>query len=379
VIKIPLPDWHPEKWQCYEHTRAKHNLLGKYLKPWIYKMGKFKRIGYFDGFAGRGKYEDGTAGSPLIALRIANEHADKFDEFLAIFVEKDHNNYQNLIQTIEKECKDYSDKIKYMVVEGEFADVAENLIKKVGADLIPTFFFIDPFGFKGVPFETIKRILSAKKTEVFITFMYGFIKRFIGRLELETCIDELFGCEEWRDIVNTMPPDNIENALRDLYRKNLHERAGVKYTWSYRVCSPHQRKTKYYLIYATHHFAGLHLMKEIMYGEGAKGQFAYLGPEQTKYVPEQLKLHDFGGGSQEAELDKFGEYLLNRFKGKTLTYYEVKEMSYMETKFIDKHYRKVIRKLENNDLVKIERVPPFGKNGRPRTAIDDNCIITFPD
>ena len=59
-----------EKWEYKEHTRVKHELLRKYLYPWIIKLGYFHRkILFFDGFAGRGEYlPDRKLGSPVIAL-----------------------------------------------------------------------------------------------------------------------------------------------------------------------------------------------------------------------------------------------------------------------------------------------------------------------
>ena len=55
-----LRDNHPDKWVCREHTRVKHLLLEKYLKAWMPILGRWNpAIAYFDGFAGRGEYDDG--------------------------------------------------------------------------------------------------------------------------------------------------------------------------------------------------------------------------------------------------------------------------------------------------------------------------------
>ena len=63
----------PEKWEYREHTRVKHILLEKYLAAWVPILGKWNpKICYFDGFAGRGEYADGSLGSPIIALRTAD-------------------------------------------------------------------------------------------------------------------------------------------------------------------------------------------------------------------------------------------------------------------------------------------------------------------
>ena len=44
-----------------------------------------------------------------------------------------------------------------------------------------------------------------------------------------------------------------DKALLDLYLKSLHEVAGVKYAWAFRVCMDEKYQTLYYLIHATNH------------------------------------------------------------------------------------------------------------------------------
>jgi three-Cys-motif partner protein len=60
-------------WPLEPHTRAKHEILKRYLQAWmvILSQGRFPEILYIDGFAGPGQYEGGEAGSPIIALDTA--------------------------------------------------------------------------------------------------------------------------------------------------------------------------------------------------------------------------------------------------------------------------------------------------------------------
>ena len=52
----------------------KDRLLGCYLMPYFQKILKTKKPTYYvDCFAGKGRFEDGQDGSPLIALKIRNE------------------------------------------------------------------------------------------------------------------------------------------------------------------------------------------------------------------------------------------------------------------------------------------------------------------
>src|SRR5580704_5033889 len=60
-------------WPLEPHTRAKHEILKRYLQAWmvILSQGRFPEILYIDGFAGPGEYSGGEVGSPIIALDTA--------------------------------------------------------------------------------------------------------------------------------------------------------------------------------------------------------------------------------------------------------------------------------------------------------------------
>jgi three-Cys-motif partner protein len=60
-------------WDLSPHTRAKHEILRRYLQAWtpILSHGGFPDIIYIDGFAGPGRYSKGEGGSPIIVLRAA--------------------------------------------------------------------------------------------------------------------------------------------------------------------------------------------------------------------------------------------------------------------------------------------------------------------
>jgi three-Cys-motif partner protein len=72
--------------------------------------------------------------------------------------------------------------------------------------LIPTFAFIDPFGWTGAPFSLVKQILAQRSCEVFVNFMYEEINRFIGHQDQVANFDSFFGTEEWKRCVNASDP-----------------------------------------------------------------------------------------------------------------------------------------------------------------------------
>lgn len=369
----------PEKWEYEEHTRVKHELLKKYLYAWIKILGKFHRkILFFDGFAGRGEYKDESGavmglGSPLIALETANEllkyceqkgRQPYFDKFVCIGIEKNKINFKNLKSVIEREKKRFTfkDKLEVLLIPDEFAPVINDLLEKVAAKIAPSFFFIDPFGFSGVPFKTVQNILSLPRTEVFFTFMSRDINRFLCVPEVEDILDQLYPSSEWRTIYKIQDWQKRDEALKNLYVKSLLAEAGVKYAWSFRVCMDEKYQTLYYLIHATNHFDGLKIMKDIMYKEGASGLFAYLGPEESKYKG-QINLF-------EIDLAPLEKYLVAHFKGETKSFKEILETVYIYTRFVETHCRSVLRRLEEANKIKIE-----GKG--PKGGINESTKIIF--
>lgn len=62
-------DSDPSMWSYPPHTKAKHDLLAAYLGGWYPILSKWNgRLLFLDGFAGRGRYTDGSEGSPLASV-----------------------------------------------------------------------------------------------------------------------------------------------------------------------------------------------------------------------------------------------------------------------------------------------------------------------
>ncbi len=366
-------DSSPEKWKYREHTRVKHILLQKYLDAWIPILGKRNsRICYFDGFAGRGEYDDGTLGSPIIALTVADRFAQYYGELLLVFIEKDKDNFENLDKVLEREKPTIRNLHKMRIIKenDEFTNAIGGMfesLEKNRSTLIPSFFFVDPFGFGGIPFEIIKKILSNPKTEVFFTFMVRDIARFLKHSQLVEVFTELFGTDEWRTIIKL--PDR-EKALIELYRRQLHEAAEVKYSLHFRVCETERLKTLYYLIHANNNFLGHSIMKSIMFNQSANGCFAYLGPKDVseRYQAKLFDIHN---------IEILKKLLLERFKGQNLAYEQIEERMcipwYTEPPYIDKHYRQALKELEKERRIYVERV-----TSKTTRGLSGKDKVTFP-
>jgi three-Cys-motif partner protein len=190
-------------WSLDPHTRAKHEILQRYLEAWtaILSLGGFPTIAYVDGFAGPGVYGGGEDGSPIIALKAALQHQAKLkSKVLFLFIERAKDRAEKLEQLVS--AMDLPGNFHTRVVGGKtFEDgFRENLLdfyKRKNQQLPPTFAFIDPFGWTGVPFALVKEILANRSCEVLINFMFEEINRFLEHPDQPENFDTLFGTDEW--------------------------------------------------------------------------------------------------------------------------------------------------------------------------------------
>ena len=173
-------------WDLESHTKAKHEILKRYMQAWMPIMGmsKFPQIVYIDGFAGPGRYSQGEPGSPIIAITAALEHQTRIAAKVSfLFVEKD-GECASTLQAILDEMTTPSNFTVRVYAKETFEQAIGgllNTLRQNSRTLPPTFAFVDPFGWGGVPFSTVSRILSYPSCEVFVTFMYEEVNRFLSR------------------------------------------------------------------------------------------------------------------------------------------------------------------------------------------------------
>jgi three-Cys-motif partner protein len=178
---------HETLWELEDHSRAKHEILRRYLGGWIPVMSKWNsRLVLVDGFAGPGTYRGGEDGSPIIMLKAFLEH-DRRDlinaELVYAFIEEDDRRVQHLEGEIEKLGR-LPEQVRLDVISGNFEAVFRQQLEDLherGARLAPTFAFIDPFGYTDAPLDLTGSILQFDRCEVLIYLPIPSINRFIGR------------------------------------------------------------------------------------------------------------------------------------------------------------------------------------------------------
>ncbi len=354
-------------WNIEPHTVAKHEILRRYLGAWFAILGsKFPGINYIDGFAGPGRYKGGEEGSPILALKIAAGHkaVSKFREVSFLFVEKEKARADFLIKEVDNISipANFQTEIKNDEFEIALCEILDDLEKKEMI-LAPTFAFIDPFGFKGLSYSLIERILANQSSEVFINFMDNSINRWTTTSDKKTQqrIIELFGTEEVIEIANFSP--NRMKSLRALYQAQLKKIA--KFVRYFEMYNSNNRLI-YVLFFAGNNRIGHLKMKEVLWKVDPSSGIKFSDATD----PDQPALFDLDPSVG------FANVLASQFIGQTLSCEEIRIYVEDETAYLKRHMDDALRILESKELIS---VPDIKRNGKPRRKnnFQDDVIIKF--
>ena len=293
----------------------KHEILKGYVPPFVGKTGKFSpgnRVVIIDGFAGTGRYEDGSAGSPAIFIEAAQRTPGRNLE--CYFVEKDPANYQRLRAMLEAE----GDAITWEAWQGTAgAHVDEVLTRAAG---LPLFMFLDPFGI-GPDFTQVQDIFRRRPsgrarspaTEMLFRVDADALRRPLGvhrsdtvfpaRDALLRSVDTLGGGTWWRD------DDDGERSgepylewFFQRYVARLSDAVGC-HGWYTDVKQKPPHQPAYYLVFLTRHMDGVEVFGETLSlalakwrrtvfdeavaAESASGQLSLLDPDEQFHHDER--------------------------------------------------------------------------------------------
>lgn len=360
-------------WKIEPHTEAKHEILQRYLEAWLPIMSKYSpRIIYLDGFAGPGVYLGGEDGSPVIALQTAIKHPlrAQFQEIIFFFTERVGSRAKMLEKILAERFPNLPRNMRYHVIGGAFAPTFELVLDKLdegGAMLAPTFAFLDPFGFSGLPMKLIGRMMKCEKCEVLVTFMVGFINRFMidGR---EAALNELFATEEWEKATNIQNSEERIKFLVNLYEKQLKCVGGAQHVRSFAMTNKHNQ-ISYYLVFGTKHPKGLEVMKEAMWKTDRTGSYEF----SDLTDPNQIYIIDFD--DKPHWVSNAADMVFKKFRGQTVSVEQIHEFVVIGTPFLDR--KAILQSLEKSSPPKIVRVNVLGQARRRAFTYPEGCLVTF--
>jgi len=305
-------DPNPTYWDDYTpFQQIKHDLIRCYLNGWYPKLGFWAgRVLYVDTHAGRGKYETGDPGSPVVALQTFLDHRSRpallaKSEFNFLFIERDPENLTSLRAELGR-LSPLPKRIELETSEGDAFEKLSEILKDLrGRRMAPAFMFVDPYGFK-IPTRLLADLMKAGRVELFINVMWRELDMLIqhhptvGSAAAQT-LDDVFGSGEWRtEITGTDADDRLNQAIPVLAR-------GIGATWwtsAVRMVTGGQA-TRYLLLHLTNSDDGRDLMKECSWKIFPNGEFIARKSDN----PDQPFLFE-----REPNLDPLRAWVLARLK-----------------------------------------------------------------
>lgn len=374
-----MPDKVGVTWPIEPHTQAKHEILKYYLGAWFPILAiTQRRLLYVDGFAGPGEYAGGEDGSPIIALKVAQQHVlkEKFHrkgvELVFFFIEKDKARFQNLERKLAElqlpsnfrvmtECSTFECAFGKALAE----------IEEQSKHLAPSFVFIDPFGPTGFPMSLVERLAKQVSSEVMVTFNYQSLNQwFVQDNSKHMNLDNLYGTDIWRQALGIRDSNQKETFLRESYQ-NVLTNLGWRVR-PFRMINKHNQ-TQYYLFFATTNPLGMLIMKRAMWRAAPAGDFKYsdLSSSQQGILFEKLYEEEY---SQQLASQLYQSRRGQTVSKRTLLKNEVA----WHPVCIDRHLTRALKILEYESTspeVLLVELP----NGRRRRkgSYPDDCTITF--
>jgi three-Cys-motif partner protein len=367
-----IPDDDPRKWDYTEHARAKHAIQWTYLGAWLAILGsRHRTLLLFDGFAGRGRYNDGQDGSPILFWKRAKEAVEQGRprEVRIRCNELNRNNFQNLQDEVAKLS---FPGVTISCQRAKFEDAADEaaaLLEQQGRSVPPSFWTADPFGFAGVPLGTIRRIMSLDRAEVLITFMVRDMRRFLDQDNFEAPLTEFFGGDAWRDCIDRREAEEREQCLLLRYSELVRSGGVAKYATPFRVFEDERRQTLYYLVHLSNHPLGMRQMKKAMIKESPDMTFWPV----TVRPPDQLAL-DVG---EQPPFPRLQRHLVETYGGQRLQFGKLLDIDYPVGFWLEPEYRAAIKALNSERKVVIERSRKT-KTGREPSGLQEDDVVLFP-
>ena len=150
-----------------EWSKYKDMILGYYLTPYLLKVCSLRRpVVVVDCFAGPGRFDDGTEGSPRIIAQAIKVWADRGKDVKALFVEENKSLFgqlENNIQEFGPLCH---------AVHGTFEDSVMEIRKLARTHTVLV--YVDPYGLKPLKFSLLSSIYQHLTTGSSVEVLMNF-------------------------------------------------------------------------------------------------------------------------------------------------------------------------------------------------------------
>lgn len=368
---MPKSDNLPTVWERPPHTKAKHDILTRYLGAWFGIFGRSRhhqRAIVLDGFAGPGRYDDNEPGSPVLTLNALLDHRSFADfgntEFTFLFNEWNDERFaslQGVLADVKANRAPWPKTVQVIDRNQNFQELARELLDSIpaGKQLAPTFAFIDPFGYRDVPMSLIRNLVSHPSCELFIYFDFNSVNRFANAGNVDPYFTALFGCDDYKNA----PTGSEERGrfIHDLYERQLRQECDFAYIRSFEMVNK-SGHTGSYLFFCTRNDQAYDKMKQAMWALAPGGGYEF----NDRLAGRPVLLED------EANTGPLQDELAQHFAGHAVPVQDVIDYVVTKTPFHSGQVRvKTLKPLQ-----RAERIS--SPNQRKSGTFPEGTLIEFP-
>lgn len=343
----------------------------KVIIPTTKRLGN--RILYVDLFAGPGRYKDGTLSTPLLVLKEAIADPDMRSMLVTLFNDKDATTAGTLQRAIDTLPGIEKLKHKPQVTNEAVGDRIAKMFEAVR--LVPTFFFVDPWGYKGLSLGLINSVLQNWGCDCIFFFNYNRVNMGLNNAAVREHMEALFGrdrADRLRTDAAGLDPSDRETLIVERLSEALKE-MGAAYVLPFTFKNDSGTRTNHHLIFATKHFKGYEIMKGIMAKESSEH---HQGVASFEYSPASERFPILAGLSR--PLDELGGRLLRDFAGETLTMNEVYLRHSVDTPYIPSNYKRALAALEADKRIQAQPAASERRKMRGEVTFGDSVLVRFP-
>lgn len=367
-------------------SKVKASIVSEYFPKYcsIIKIKHIpEKIGYIDLFSGPGMYDDGNPSTPILIARNCMKDEDLKNRVWMVFNDKCYS--EQLKENFNKEFPEGTFKYKphfgHSTV-GESQEINDFIVKNTCKGRFneqPSVLFIDPWGYKGIETNVLSQFLSYWGNELFIFINSKRINPALENDKFEEPMRCLFPNSYDKVKVEIRNKRTVSERLQFIidnlgkeYEALLKSR--VYYT-AFKFQEEDIETTSHFILHLSKNKRGFDLVKQI-YNDFANVGTIFDGVNTYTFDVKKItnpveELFD----TNSENIDALKNMLLEEYKGRTITSYDLFEEHQQNCLYSRSHYVKALRRLVEEGAVESEFTD--GKNHVVTVLLSKDCILKF--
>ncbi len=367
-------------------SKVKASIVSEYFPKYcsiIIKKHVPEKIGYLDLFSGPGMYEDGNPSTPILIARNCMKDEDLKNRVWMVFNDKCYS--EQLKENFNKEFPEGTFKYKphfgHSTV-GESQEINDFIVKNTCKGRFneqPSVLFIDPWGYKGIETTVLSQFLSYWGNELFI---------FINSKRINPALEN----DKFEEPMRCLFPNSYDKVKVDIRNKrtvserlqfiidNLGKeyeallKSRVYYT-AFKFQEEDIETTSHFILHLSKNKRGFDLVKQI-YNDFANVGTIFDGVNTYTFDVKKItnpveELFD----TNSENIDALKNMLLEEYKGRTITSYDLFEEHQQNCLYSRSHYVQALRRLVEDGAINSEFTD--GKNHVVTVLLSKDCILKF--